>query len=275
MIATTLTETAPTAGVPVPVAPGIRRLLAPNPGPMTYHGTNTWLVTGPRGTVVIDPGPDNAGHVQAILAAAPDISDILVTHHHHDHLGAAAALKAATGVGITAFHAAPHADIPVADGDEVAGLRAIHTPGHASDHLCFVRDGVLFSGDQAMSWSSTTISLPDGDMAAYVASLRLLLGGEYRLLLPGHGPPHPQPRALLDYLLDHRLRREALLVASMAERPATANELTLRLYVGVDPRLVPAAERNVRAHLAKLAAEGRAAVDGDRWRSIPAASVSA
>lgn len=255
-----LTEPEPEHDIPLPVIAGVWRVVANNPGPMTYHGTNTYLIETAEGRVVLDPGPDDAGHVQAILAAAAGrITHILLTHHHRDHAGAAAVLRDATGAGV---HAAP----ALKDGDIIAGLSVLYTPGHSSDHLCFAAaSGTLFSGDHVMSWSSSAISPPDGDMADYLASLRRLLARDDRLYLPGHGPPLPEPRILAHELLRHREAREAAILASLRAHPASAAALVAAIYQELDPRLRAAAERNVIAHLLKLEREGRAAHDDRGW----------
>ena len=273
-----LTEPEPARGVASPVAPGVRRVVAPNPGPMTYHGTNTYLLDRPEGVVVLDPGPDSAAHVRAVLdAAGGRVSAILLSHTHPDHLGAVAALRAATGAPLYAWHHPEEPDLAVdvalRDGDPAAGLVALHTPGHAADHLCFVSDdGVLFGADHVMTWSSSVVR----DMAAYFASLHRVLARDDRLLLPGHGPPMPGPRGHVQRLLEHRraredaivalLRREGAGVSGDARGGVTTEALTRTLYPDVDVRLMRAAERNVLAHLDKLAAEGRAVRDGEGWR---------
>ncbi len=274
-----LDEPEPVRLVPVQVAPGVRRLVAPNPGPMTHHGTNTWLVDNADGMTVIDPGPDDAAHLGAIAAAGP-VRRILLTHTHPDHLAGAAPLRAATGAPVAAW-AAPWArgftpDVPLADGDEVAGLRVLHTPGHASDHVCFAQDGtgVLFSGDHVMSWSTSIVSPPDGDMAAYMASLRLLLARDDVLYLCGHGPPLPQPAALVRGMLSHRAGREAAVLAALRRGPSTPDALVAAMYAGLDPRLAGAARRNVLAHLIKLAGEGRAVEVGNVWQESEKAVLS-
>ena len=266
-----LDEPQPAYFVPTQAAPGIRRLVAPNPGPMTHHGTNTWLVDGPRGLAVIDPGPDDAGHRAAILAAG-DVAYILLTHTHPDHLAGAPALAAATGAPVAGW-ATPWdrgftPDIPLADGDTLAGLTVLHTPGHASDHVCFAQPGtgVLFSGDHVMSWSTSIVSPPDGDMAAYMASLRLLLARDDTLYLCGHGPPLPEPARLVRGMLNHRAAREAAVLAMLARGPATADDLVAAMYAGLAAHLLPAARRSVLAHLLKLEAEGRAFAAGGVWK---------
>ncbi len=258
-----LTEPAPAYGTVETVAPGVRRIVAPNPGPMTYHGTNTWLVDGPGGATVIDPGPDDAAHVAAIVRAGP-VARILLTHTHPDHVDAAPALQAATGAPTFGWgqpwHKTFRPDHAVADGETLAGLTALHTPGHASDHLCFIwRDGVVFTGDHVMSWNTSIVSPPDGDMAAYMAGLRVLLARDDRLYLCGHGPPLPEPLALVRAMLNHRAGREAAVLGSLSGEPVSAMQIVEQLYAELAPGLKKAAERTVMAHAQKLVAEGRAA----------------
>ena len=261
-----LTEPEPPRGVPVPVAPGIRRIVAPNPGAMTYWGTNTYLIDEPGGHLVLDPGPDDAAHVAAVLAAGP-VTRIVLSHTHADHLGALSALRAATGAPVFGWHAP---EVPVGldgalqDGGQVGPWQALHTPGHAPDHLCFAGpDGVLFSADTVMGWSTSTVA--PGGMADYFASLHRLLAREDRVLLPGHGPPVTEPRAFVQALLDHRLAREAAILAAVGAGPRTARAVTAELYKDVDRRLLRAAERNVLAHLDKLLAEGRVSQAAEGW----------
>lgn len=267
-----LTEPEPPRGIALPVAPGVRRLVARNPGPMTYWGTNTYLLDQPDGVAVLDPGPDDPGHVADLLReAGGPIRRILLSHTHRDHLGAVAALRAATGARVHAYArpAVPDftPDAALQDGDEAAGLVALHTPGHAADHLCFAAsDGTLFSGDHVMSWSSSVVSPPGGDMAAYMRQLERLLTRDDRLYLSGHGPPLPDPRAFVRDLLAHRRQRERAILAALGEAPKPAQDLVDLLYDQLDPRLRAAAERSVLAHLLKLAAEGWAAQDDEGWR---------
>ncbi len=266
-----LDEPEPVRYVPTAAATGISRLVAPNPGPMTHHGTNTWLVDGPHGLTVIDPGPDDPAHRAAILAAGP-IAHILLTHTHPDHLAGAPALRAATGAPVagwaTPWDKAFAPDIPLADNDIVAGLQVLHTPGHASDHVCFAQPGtgVLLSGDHVMSWSTSIVSPPDGDMADYMASLRRLLARDDTLYLCGHGPPLPDPLKLVRGMLNHRAGREAAILAALSRGPATPDALVQTMYAGLAAHLVPAARRNVLAHLLKLAGEGRAVEEGGVWK---------
>jgi glyoxylase-like metal-dependent hydrolase (beta-lactamase superfamily II) len=273
-----LTEPEPERGAILPVMPGISRIVAANPGPMTYYGTNTYLIDTPDGIAVLDPGPaGHPEHVEAILrGAGPNVALILVSHTHHDHIGAVAALQQATGAPTVGFRISGDdsfaADIRLADGDSIAGMTAIHTPGHASDHICFVLPAsggttVLFSADHVMSWSTSVVSPPGGNMADYFASLRLLLGRADDVFLPGHGPPLPQPRNLVREMLTHRMMREQAIQRKLAQGPAGTFVLMNTLYSQVHPRLRRAAERNVLAHLLKLETEGKVRRDGELWHA--------
>lgn len=276
------------------VAPEVRRILCGNPGPFTFRGTNTYLIG--RGEVaVLDPGPEDAAHLQAILRATKGerITAILVSHTHRDHSPGAAALAAATGAPTHGF--GPHLTPPeqggeggdhgfrpavtLPDGAAVeAGewrLTALHTPGHCANHLCFALEsgagaGVLFSADHVMSWSTSVVSPPDGDMAAYMASLARLAARDDRLYLPGHGPPLPDPAPFVAALAAHRWEREQkVLEALRTARRATAAELVPPVYgPELDRRLVPAAARSLLAHLIKLASEGAALRDGESFEAV-------
>ena len=275
------------------IAPGLRRILCANPGPFTFRGTNTYLIG--RGEVaVLDPGPADAEHLAAILRATAGerITRILVSHTHRDHSPGAAALVAATGA--VTFGHGPHVtppdaggeggdhafrpDIALPDGATVEGdawrVTALHTPGHCANHLCFGLEsaagpGILFSADHVMSWSTTVVSPPDGDMAAYMASLTRIAARDDRLYLPGHGPPLPDPAPFVAALAAHRREREAKVFHALrAARRATAAELVPPVYgPELDPKLIPAAARSLLAHLIKLAAEGAAARDGDAFEA--------
>jgi glyoxylase-like metal-dependent hydrolase (beta-lactamase superfamily II) len=264
-----LFEPEPPRGIPTPVLPGIRRLVARNPSVMTYLGTNTYLIDGPEGLTVLDPGPEDDEHVADILRAAGEtkIERLVLTHTHSDHLGATAKLQAATGAKTYGYRVSAKRgfspDGKLDDGDAVAGLKAVFTPGHAADHLSFeffVPGGpkILFSGDHVMSWSSSIVSPPDGDMVAYYKSLNLLLARDEVFYAPGHGPLLPEPRRLVAELLAHRQHREASILAALREREWSVAELAEHLYHKTDYRLKMAAERNVLAHLLKLEHEGRA-----------------
>lgn len=265
----------------------LRRLRCGNPGAFTFLGTNTYLI-GEGAVAVLDPGPEDAVHHGAILAAlgGERISHILVTHTHQDHSPGAAALKASSGAPTFGFgpHRTPpgeeqrggdHAFVPdrrLADGEALEGegwwLTALHTPGHCATHLCFALEGtgVLFSGDHVMSWSTSVVSPPDGDMAAYMAGLAQLAARDDRLFLPGHGAPLPDPAPFTRALLAHREARESALRAALQQDgPARVEALVHRLYSPLDPRLLPAAARSLLAHLLKLEAEGAVHRAGEEW----------
>ena len=271
-----LTEPEPVRGERQPVMPGIDRVVGPNPSVMTYHGTNTYLIDTDTGLILLDPGPDDAAHVAAVVRAIDrrKVAAILLSHTHRDHAGAVPALRRATGAPVASFRtssAADHRpDIPLGDGEAVHGLLAIHTPGHAADHLCFARaDGVLFSADHVMSWSSSIVSPPDGVMADYFASLRRLLArSEDTAYLPGHGPPLPEPQSLVSDLLKHREQREEAIRTALDRGPTTVEALMDALYSQTHPMLRRAAERNVLAHLIKLEGEGAATRTGALWRAV-------
>lgn len=253
------------------LSPYIRRIVADNPGVMTGPGTNTYLV-GIDEIAVIDPGPDTAEHLDAISGCGGDrIRWILLTHTHPDHAPGAAALKARTGAPILAFD--DRDDIPVdrhlADGDTIEAtefrLRAIHTPGHASNHLCYLleEERTLFSGDHIMNGSTVVIAPPDGDMAAYLESLEKVRIKRLKAIAPGHGHLITEPHAKIDEYLEHRLAREAQILAAVdAGGDAThIADLVAAIYPDLVEELVPRAAQSVHAHLLKLAAEGR--VEGD------------
>jgi len=272
-----LTEPEPVRDVNLPVLPGISRIVANNPGPMTYFGTNTYLIETSAGTVVLDPGPeDHPEHIDAIMReTGGNISHILISHTHHDHVGGLAQLQDKCGAPSVGFKVSGletfDADIKLADGDSVAGLLALHTPGHALDHLCFGvpaknGDRVLFSADHVMSWSTSIVSPPGGDMKAYFDSLDLLLKREDDVFLPGHGPALRDPRALVKDLLVHRQMREQAIARKLQDGPASTYTIMDTLYSQVDPRLRRAAERNVLAHLMKMEIEGKVVLDGEVWR---------
>ncbi len=262
-------EPEPPRLTPLVVREGLCRIVAENPGPLTYHGTNTWLLDTDEGRMVIDPGPDLPAHIAAVAGAGP-VARILLTHTHPDHAGGAHALREATGAPIYGW-GEPWAkgfapDMPIANGALIGPLTALHTPGHASDHVCFgMADGTVFSGDHVMSWSTTIVSPPDGDMAAYMSSLRVLLARQDRLYLPGHGPPLENPIPLVRALRMHRSTREAAIARALGDEPLTEAAVVARLYTGLPENLARAAERTVMAHLMKLEGEGKAARTGLGW----------
>lgn len=268
-----------THDVPVDISPLVRRIVAANPSHMTGPGTNTYLV-GVDEVAVIDPGPEDAAHTAAIVAAgAGRIRWILCTHTHPDHSPGTAALVEATGASVMAWsnRGGLRLDRRLRDGDELVTddwtIRAVHTPGHAGNHLCFllVDEGLLFSGDHIMQGSTVVISPPDGDMGAYLESLVKVRDLGPVAIAPGHGHVIEDPRSLIDWYVTHRLEREAqlhsLLIGMGTARIA---ELVEAAYVDLDPVLVPMAKRSVHAHLRKLAAEGQVDGDGARgeWRAL-------
>jgi glyoxylase-like metal-dependent hydrolase (beta-lactamase superfamily II) len=269
-----LKEPEPERRVAHPVIPGISRIVANNPSLMTYHGTNTYLIEAEGSFAVLDPGPDDDGHLEDILRATGGaVRSILLSHTHSDHLGSTAALKARTGATTYAFHLSADPsftpDVLLRDGDSVLGMTALHTPGHASDHLCFAReDGVVFSADHVMSWSSSIVSPPGGNMIDYFSSLQRMLDRDDTLFLPGHGPPLPEPQPYVRQLLDHRLKRENEIAAALKDGPVGTWDLVDRLYSKTDPWLRRAAERNVTAHLLKLESEGRVTSRSDKWVAL-------
>lgn len=268
-----------------PVAPMIRRVVARNPSPFTFKGTGTYVVG--RGEVaVIDPGPDLSEHVEALLAglSGERVTHILITHTHSDHSPAARALQEATGAPTYGF--GPHAggnrggpaveeggdwdfvpDITLGDGERVAGskwlLEAVHTPGHTSNHLCFALtdSGVLFSGDHVMGWSTSVIAPPDGDMAAYMASLQKLLGRCDAVYWPTHGPAITEPHEHVRAFIAHRREREAGILDCLRAGIGRIEVIVERLYIGLPPTLRRAAGRSVQAHLIDLV--GRGVVDSN------------
>jgi glyoxylase-like metal-dependent hydrolase (beta-lactamase superfamily II) len=249
------------------VEPRIVRVLAPNPGPFTLEGTNTWVV-GERPAVVIDPGPDDSGHILAVLDEAEPVAAILLTHRHPDHAPGAARLAEAAGAPVHAFR--PEAgEPPLADGDVVDAngvhLRVIHTPGHTPDHVCYLLEGEgkVFTGDTVLGRGTSVIDPPDGDMAAYVRSLERLRSLDPQTIYPGHGPVIFTPRGLLDFYLRHRRDRERQVLDGLEKGPQTPEELVPSIYAEeVSPDLFPAAARSVLAHLLKLEREGRIARTG-------------
>lgn len=284
----------PIAGQPDQIAPGLRRILAPNPSPMTFRGTNTYIV-GQTDLAVIDPGPDNAAHLAAILAACgPEqrITHILVTHAHVDHSPLARALSRATGAPVMAYGDAQAGrsavmdslaqaglagggegvdagfvpDACLADGATVTGsdwqLQAIWTPGHFGNHLCFAMGDILFTGDLVMGWASSLVSPPDGDLTDFMASCRCLRARADRIYLPGHGAPVTDPASRIDWLITHREAREAAIIEALQAAPATAETLARQIYTETPAMLLPAAARNVFAHLVDLTGKNIIAPEG-------------
>lgn len=287
---------APGSGAVERLAPGLRVVTAPNPGPMTFTGTRTYLV-GVGEVALIDPGPDDARHRLAVARALDPgerIGAVLVTHAHRDHSEGAAAMGAFLDAPVLA-HGDPIGardpevarragaldigggegldprfvpDRRIGPGEVIAGpgwtLTAVATPGHTADHLGFAwsEAAAFFSGDIVMGWSTTVISPPDGDLRAYRASLARLRDRAETVYYPGHGAPVPRPARLVGHLLAHRAARETQILAALAAGPARVPELVETMYRGLDPALRGAAARNVLAHLIDLAARGRVTAEG-------------
>ena len=266
--------------------PGIGRVLAHNPSPYTFTGTQTY-VAGEDEVVVVDPGPDLPDHVAAIVAAIGGrrVVAIACTHTHRDHSPASRPLAAATGapiVGCAALaleNVGPRADASfdfdyrpdrvLGDGEaiEVDGhaFTAVATPGHTSNHLCFAYRGALFSGDHVMGWSTTVVVPPDGDMGAYMASLEKLRQRDDRIYYPAHGPAVTKPQQLLRGMIGHRMQRERQILKRLAAGDRTVPEIVAAAYPGLDPRLVPAAGGSVTAHLLDLVRRGMVEARGEQW----------
>lgn len=271
-----------TVGVPETIAPGVQRVLAPNPGVMTGPGTNTYVI-GTRDVTVIDPGPDDPSHIAAILdAAGGAIARIICTHTHIDHWPATTALQQQTRCAVLGFASRDGLVVTdtLADGDVLAThdapLRIVHTPGHASNHVCVLAEdiGMLFTGDHIMQGSTVVISPPDGDMTTYLASLakvRALNG--LQMVAPAHGHVLQDPHAVIDALVAHRLQREAIVASVLATYPdgATIDAMVSEVYGDVDPAIHPVARRSLWAHLRKLVDDGRGTtndrddIDAARW----------
>ncbi|MEG3166071.1 MBL fold metallo-hydrolase [Sphingomonas sp. PB2P19] len=276
-------------GIPIQLEPLVVRVLAPNASPYTYTGTQTHIV-GTTDLAVIDPGPDDAAHLAALahVIAGRPVTAIVVTHHHRDHSPATRALQALTGAPIVgaapfglddhgaradmAFDAAYAPDRVLADGEAIAGdgwtLQAIATPGHTSNHLAFAlpETGALFSGDHVMGWATTIVSPPDGDMADYMASLDKLMARDDRVYYPGHGEAIDKPQRLVRGMLGHRKQREGQILRGLRAAPQAIPDMVARMYVGLDVRLLPAAERSVLAHLIDLQNRGLVQGEGTLWK---------
>ncbi len=279
-------------GVPEQLEPRVARLLAPNPSPFTHTGTQVHLV-GTTDLAVIDPGPDDPAHIAAIVAAigGRPVRAIVITHTHRDHSPGSRPLAAATGAPIVgcaplapddagmradaSFDRDYAPDRVLAEGESVDGegwtLTALATPGHTSNHLAFVLPqaqdgaGALFSGDHVMGWSTSIVSPPDGNMTAYMASLEKLLPRTEPIYYPAHGDPVANPQRLVRGMLGHRKQREGQILRALGAAPAAIGEMVARMYVGIDPRLFPAAERSVLAHLIDLRDRARVAEQGGIW----------
>lgn len=279
-----MTNEMPKVGAAVDMEKGIRRILAPNPSPMTYWGTNTYLV-GSKKVAVIDPGPEDRSHFDAIRAATDNgasVTHIVVTHAHVDHSAGAPTLAEMLDVPIVAFGPANKGisplmqkllsegmesggegidhqfrpDIVLEDGETLEGedwrLEAIWTPGHISNHLCLALDSVVFTGDHVMEWATSIVSPPDGDVGAFMASCQKLLQRNDRIYYPGHGNPVLDPKGRTQWLVDHRRERERQIMETLQGGALTPHQIVEKIYVDVPKALFGAARRNVFAHLIDL-----------------------
>ncbi|HRD77435.1 MAG TPA: MBL fold metallo-hydrolase [Hyphomicrobiaceae bacterium] len=271
-------------GEPREMAPGIVRLVANNPGPFTFKGTNTYLVGTGHSVMLIDPGPEDDAHFNAIMAALGPrkLSHIVVTHTHRDHIDGLPRLAKATGAPVAAYGrtatATPGAkspsggeafngsftpDIVLRDGDLVSGdgsaLKCIFTPGHAPDHLCFELVGtkLVFSGDHVMSWNTSVVAPPEGHMGDYMRSLFRLLERQDEMFLPGHGGRFEQPQRLVKAFIIHRQMREQAILDCIGNGHDTIDAIVPIVYRGLEPRLVNAASLSVEAHVRHLQEQGR------------------
>jgi glyoxylase-like metal-dependent hydrolase (beta-lactamase superfamily II) len=259
----------------------VRRVTAPNPGMMTGPGTNAYII-GTDALALIDPGPASAPHLSAMLeVVGKRLKWILCTHTHLDHSPGAKALRAATGAELLGFGKVPDdgrqdtafkPDRALQDGDVVDcgafRLRAVHTPGHASNHLCYALEGErwLFTGDHVMQGSTVVISPPDGDMTVYLKSLERLLVLDLAAFAPGHGHVIEKPHDEVRRLIAHRLKRERKVIDAFGKKnPATLDDLLPFVYDDVPQRVHPVARRSLHAHVLKLRDEGRAVEEGDNW----------
>lgn len=266
-------------GVLQQVAPGLRRLVCHNPGPFTFKGTNSYIL-GKGEVAVVDPGPPSGEQLEILAKAlaGETISHILITHCHGDHSGAAVALKERTGAILCGmprgagdpatgpsgrnFIIPVEYDRALKNGDRLAGreweVEAVHTPGHAPDHLCFriLGENILLSGDHVMGWNTTIVAPPEGHMGSYIRSLELLMEGEEATYFPGHGGPVSEPRRFVKALIFHRLWRENEIAECLRDGLATISQMVPRMYAGLDPSLMGAASLAVFAQIEFMIEKG-------------------
>lgn len=278
----------PPVGACIELAPNVRRIIAPNPSPMTYRGTNTYLI-GTLDIAVIDPGPEDNAHLTAILDAVPEggtLTHIIVTHSHIDHSPLAKRLSQATGAPIYAFGPSDAGrsaamtdliaqgyagggegidtsfvpDISVTDGDRITidglELEVLHTPGHMGNHICLAMGTALFSGDHVMGWASSMVSPPDGDLTDFMTSCQKLSRRQWSVFYPGHGDIIQTPNDRLDWLVSHRKSRETDILTCLQQGAKTPRGLAEAIYTETPPALLGAATRNVFAHLVDLSQRG-------------------
>ncbi len=272
------------------VVPGVRRIMANNPGPFTFKGTVSYII-GKRNVAIVDPGPDDEAHIHALLAAVngEQVTHIFVTHTHRDHSPATPALKAATGATVYAegphraarpLHIGEHnpldasadrdfrPDIVLKDGEKVQGdgwtIEAVTTPGHTANHMAYAlkEQNLLFAGDHVMGWATSIVAPPDGAMSDYMASLEKLSKRSETIYLPGHGPAIKDARRFVNYYILHRKAREASILHRLGKGETDIPTIVRAIYIGIDPRLTGAAGLSVLAHLEDLVARGVVATEG-------------
>ncbi len=277
-------------GVPRELAPGVVRIVANNPGPFTFKGTNTYLLGQGRDLTLVDPGPEDAAHLEAILRAAEGkrIVDIIITHTHRDHVDGLPALQAVTGARVLGFGRKARTpgrtavspsggesndedfapDVVLTDGSRYDGdgfrLEALHTPGHAPDHLCFAIEGtgILLSGDHVMGWNTSVVAPPEGNMAAYMRSLDKLMERTDEVFFPGHGGRIEKPQRVVRAFIMHRRMREQAILDCIKGGSTTIAQIVEAVYRGLDPRLVRAASLSVAAHVESLVERGLVSASG-------------
>jgi glyoxylase-like metal-dependent hydrolase (beta-lactamase superfamily II) len=277
-------------GLPRELFPGVVRLVANNPGPFTFKGTNTYLLGRGRDVALVDPGPEDDAHFNAIMAATRgrQIKAIIITHTHRDHIDGLARLKDATGATVLGFGRKARnpgqrttsasgsesndedfvPDVALIEGGRFEGdgfaLTALHTPGHAPDHLCFAIEdtGILLSGDHVMGWNTSVVAPPEGNMVAYMRSLDKLLARDDAVFLPGHGGRIEQPRRVVKAFIMHRRMREQAILDCIRGGATSIAQIVEVVYRGLDPRLVRAASLSVAAHVESLVERGLVSASG-------------
>jgi len=277
-------------GVPSQLFPGVQRIVANNPGPFTFKGTNTYLLGQGQDVALVDPGPEDDAHFEAVMRALGGrrITGIIITHTHRDHIDGLPRLKAETGAPVYGFGRKARnpgeitksasggesndedfvPDVALTDGSRLEGdgfaLTALFTPGHAPDHLCFAIEGtgILLSGDHVMGWNTSVVAPPEGNMVAYMSSLDKLLAREDAVFLPGHGGRIEQPQRVVKAFIMHRKMREQAILDCIRNGSTTVSEIVATVYKGLDPRLVRAASLSIAAHVESLVERGLVTASG-------------